>query len=89
MEAAIFDEDLVGALAGDDDSREVDSGDVALECCRVADRAAVVGFVRLTPSRSMKAEVGVVAGEGEDEVVRQGEVALRVWRGLRCLRRCW
>jgi len=30
VEAAVLDEDLIGALAGDDDTGEVDAGDIAL-----------------------------------------------------------
>ncbi len=75
VEAAVFDEDLVGAFAGDDDSREVDAGDVALERGGVADGAAGVGFVEADAEALDEAEVGVVAGQGEDEVVGQGELA--------------
>jgi hypothetical protein len=45
VEASVLDEDLVGALAGDDDSGEVDAGDVGLESGGVAEGAAVVGGV--------------------------------------------
>ncbi len=69
MEAAVLDEDLVGALAGDDDTGEVDAGDVALERGGIADRAAVVVLVELDAERFEELEVGSVAGEREDEVI--------------------
>ncbi len=75
MEAAVLDEYLVGAFAGDDDAGEVDAGDVGLKRCGVADRAAVVRVVEGDAEALDEAEVGVVAGEGEDEVVGQGDGA--------------
>src|ERR1035437_10349654 len=75
VEAAVLDEDFVGALAGDDDSAEVDSGDVGLERCGVAHGTAVVRVVELHAEALDEVEVGVVAGEGEDEVVGDGQAA--------------
>ncbi len=69
MEAAVFDEDFVGALAGNDDSGEIDSGYVGFEGGGIADRAAGVGFFELHAERLDEIEVGVIAGQGEDEMV--------------------
>jgi hypothetical protein len=69
MESPVFDEDLAGAIAGYDDTGEIDAGDVALERCRIADGATIIGGVQLDAEVLDEAEVGVVAGEGEDEVV--------------------
>ena len=80
VEAAVLDKDLVGPLAGDDDSGEVDARDIALERRRIADRAAVVRFVQLHAERSMKLEVRVIAGEREDELIRQRDVRPPAWR---------
>ena len=80
MEAAVLDEDLVGAPAGDDDAGEVDAGDVGLQRRGVADRAAVVGLVEADAELLQEAEVGVVAGEGEDEIVGDGEARRGEWR---------
>ena len=73
VEAAVLDEDFVGAAAGDDDSSEVDAGDVGFESCGIADWATVVGLVEADTELLQEAEVGVVAGEREDEVVGEGE----------------
>ena len=75
VEAAVFDEYLVGAAAGEDDTGEVDAGDVGLERRGVADGGAVVGLVEADAEFFQEAEVGVVAGEGEDEVVGDGNLA--------------
>src|ERR1700754_2191683 len=76
VEAAVLDEDLVGALARYDDAGEVDAGDVAFERCGIADGAAAVGFVEAYAEFFDKAEVWVVAGEREDELVCEDELAL-------------
>jgi len=76
VEASVFDEDLVGSLSGDDDSGEVDSWHVAFERGGVADGAARVGLVQGDTEALDETEVGVIAGEGEDEVIWQGEFAL-------------
>ena len=70
VEATVFDEDFVGTLARDYDSGEIDSGDVTLECRGVADGAAVVAFVEGDAEAFDKAEVRMIAGERENEVVR-------------------
>src|ERR1017187_9139555 len=76
VEAAVLDEDFVGALAGDDDSAEVDAGDVRLERGLIANRAAVIGFVELHAEALDEIEVGMVAGEGKDEVIGDGHIAV-------------
>ena len=75
MEAAVFDEDFVGALAGDDDAGDVNAGDVGLEGGGIVDGAAIVFGVEMDAEALDEGEVGVVAGEGEDEVVGDGEGA--------------
>jgi len=75
VEATVFDEDFVGSLAGDDDSGKIDTGNVALKCGGVADGAASVGLVEGNSQTFNKAEVGVIAGEGEDELVGQDDFA--------------
>ena len=75
VEAAVLDEDLVGAPAGEDDSGEVDAGDVGLQRRGVAERAAVVGLVEADAELLQEAEVGVVSGEGEDEIVGDADAA--------------
>ena len=84
VEAAVLDEDFVGALAGDDDAGEIDAGNVALERGGIADRAAVVGLVELDAEPLDEVEVGMVAGEREDEVVGQRDADPRAWTALRC-----
>jgi len=69
VEAAVFDEDFVGAFAGYDDAGEIDSGDVGFEGGGIADGATGVGFVETYAEGLDEAEVGVVAGEREDEMV--------------------
>src|ERR1035441_934502 len=76
VEAAVFDEDFVGALAGYDDSTEVDAGDVGLKRRLIAHWAAIVGFVEFDAEAFDEVEVGMVAGEGEDEVSGDGHIAV-------------
>ncbi len=71
MEAAVFDEDFVGPLAGDDYASEIDAGDVAFERRGIADWAAVVGFVQLHAQAFDEVEVRMIASQGEDEMIRQ------------------
>jgi len=69
VEAAVFDEDFVGALACYDDACEVDAGHVGFEGCWIADWAAGVGVVEVDAKGFDEAKIGVVAGEGEDELI--------------------
>ena len=80
VEAAVFDEYLVGAAAGDYDTGEVDAGDVGLQRRGVADGAAVVGLVEADAELLQEAEVGVVSGEGEDEIVGDADAGRGGWR---------
>ena len=64
-------------FACDDDAGEIDAGYVALEGCRVADGAAVVCLVEVHAEPLDKREVRVVAGEREDDVVRDRLLACR------------
>ena len=57
--------------------REINAGDVGLEGGGVADGAAGVFGVELDAERFDEGEVGVVAGESEDELVGDGEGARR------------
>src|ERR1700712_4619189 len=68
VKAAILDEDLVGARAGDDDACEIDARDVALQALRIAGGAAILAF-DADAELLQKSEIGMVAGEGEDEVI--------------------
>src|SRR5438067_1135585 len=77
VEAAVLDEDFVGALAGYDDASEVDAGNVGFERGRVAEWAARVGLVQCDAEALDELEVRVVAGEREDEVVANRERAGR------------
>lgn len=75
VESAVFYEDFVGSLAGYDDSGEIDAGYVAFERCWVAEGATVVAAVELYAELLDEIEVGMIAGEGEDEVVFEGQRA--------------
>ena len=75
VKAAVFNEDFVRALTGYDHAGEVDARDIGLKRAGIVMRDLIVGGVERDAKRLDKGEVGVVAGEGEDEVVRQGEGA--------------
>src|SRR6185437_8578913 len=74
VETAVLNEDFVGAGAGHDDSGEIDTGYVAFERFLVADGEAVDAGTGDAETFE-KSEVGMIAGESEDEVVVQRERA--------------
>jgi hypothetical protein len=81
VEAAVFDEDFVGAFAGDDDAAEVDARNIGLERGGIADRASIVGCVECDAERFDESEVGVVTGQREDEVIWQRDRACGCCKG--------
>jgi len=76
VEAAVFDEDLVGAHAGDDNAGQVNAWDIALEGLRIADWKPV-GALETDPHRLKKTEIEMVAGHGEDKVIFERDAAQR------------
>src|SRR5712691_11853955 len=74
VEATVFDEDLIRAGAGDNYACHIDSGDIAFERHRIADRTALI-FGKFDAHAAQEVIVRVVANQGHDEVVLQAHVA--------------
>src|SRR5579864_4739292 len=68
VEASILDEDFIGARAGHDYTRHVDSRHIALQRLRVANRAALLRR-KLNSHAGQEVVIGVVAGHGENKIV--------------------
>src|ERR1039457_7027715 len=87
VQAAILNEDFIGARTGHNHSSQVDARHIALQRLRVADRQPVVAFEAHT-QLAQKVEVGVVASHGKDKIVLDRLAALgclqsyRVWSDL-------
>ena len=72
VEAPVLDKDFVGALAGDDYTGEIDAGDVAFERGRITDRTTIVRLVQRNAEVFDEVEIGMVTGESEDKLIRDG-----------------
>src|SRR5258708_2478064 len=76
VEAAVLNENFVGAGAGNNYACHIYSGDIAFERHRIADRTALI-FGKLDAHAAQEVIVRVVANQGHDEVVLQAHVAAR------------
>ena len=75
--ASVLDENFVGVHSRDDDARQIDSGNVALQGVGVDHRLGGGLLGELDAERAQEAEVGMIAGHGEHEIVLQPQLALR------------
>ena len=83
VEAAVLNEDLVGARAGHDHPGQINARHIALQRLRIADGQPVRPF-EAHAQPLQKVEVGMVAGHGEDKVVGDGVAALGSFEQRRC-----
>src|SRR5947207_3287696 len=76
VEAAVLNEDFVCPRSRNNYPRHIDSGDIALQCYRIAHGPALI-CRKLDSHRTQKVIIGVISRHGEDEIVLQTKFALR------------
>ncbi len=76
VEAAVLNEDFVCPRSRNNYPSHIDSGDIALQRHRIANRAALI-CRKLDSHRTQKVIIGVISRHGEDEIVLQPNFALR------------
>ena len=70
VKTAIFDKDLVGASSRNENSRQIEAGNVAFKSFRVAYRTVTL-WIDLHPRPAQQINVRMIAGEREHEIVLQ------------------
>src|SRR5437879_12467159 len=76
VEAAVLNEDFVCPRSRNNYPSHIDSGDIALQRHRIANRAALI-CRKLDSHRTQKVIIGVISRHGEDEIVLQTNFAVR------------
>jgi len=76
VKASIFDEDFIGAGAGDDHACDIDSTNIAFQRYWIADRAMLL-LRQLDAHAAQKIVVRMIADQREHEVVLQTQRSAR------------
>src|SRR5438477_6177965 len=77
MEASILDEDLSGLRSSDDHARQINSGNIALQCLGIAHRTHVITILRkLHTDGAQEIEIRVIASKRKDKVILQALFAV-------------
>src|SRR5215468_12706131 len=77
MEPAVLDKDLGGAVSRDNDSGQIDPGNIGFERFGVDTWAAIRWRADFDPDLAEKLQIRVIAGEREHKVVLEGQFAVR------------